>query len=230
MRFAVERVAVERFAVERFAVERVEVARFVVERAAAPRFAVPRAAPVLRPPAAVLRAPVPAARPRAAVVRPPAAAPRFAPPREDAGRPAAVRPLAARPRPRPVPASFSIVSIVAASAAEAVFFRISLPMREAVRVTFAAVREPAALRAPVARPRDAVVFFAVVRFAVVRDPVERDAVLRPVLREDVPFFAIAIVLLSEKLNFATQRLHQLGCYIVMCAQVQVLHVISCSKV
>jgi hypothetical protein len=108
-------------------------------------------------------------------------------------------------------------------------------MRVAVRVTFAAVPRPAALRAPVARPRDAVVFFAVVFFAVVRepverDPVERDALLRPVLRDDVPLFAIAVVLLSEKLNFATQRLHQLSNYVVTCAQVQVLHLVFCSKV
>jgi hypothetical protein len=90
-----------------------------------------------------------------------------------------------------------------------------------VRLTPVVLRDVAALRAVVLRAP--VVFFAVARDPVERDPVEREEV-------DLPVFAIAIVLLSEKLNFAPQRLHQLSNYVVACAQVQLMHCIFYQKV
>jgi hypothetical protein len=121
-----------------------------------------------------------------------------------------------------------MVSSVASSAAAAVRFRMVLPIRDAVPAARDAtrftplvdLRDVAALRAVVLR---APVERAVDFFAVERDPVERDPVVLPV-------FAIAIVSLSEKLDFAPQRLHQLCNYVVTCAQVQSLHGIFCLKV
>ena len=238
VRFAVERFAAERAAVARFAVPRVAPVFLAVDRAAV--FRVPRAAVVFRAPL-VLRAPVAlraaglravvlraaglraaglrAAGLRAAVLRAPVALPRAAVVRLAVPRLAVPR-APARLLP---PASFAIVSSVASSIEAAVFFRILLPIRVAVPAARAATR-----LTPVVLLRDV----AGLRAVVLRAPVDRAEVFFAVVREpvDLRVFAIAIVLLSEKLNFAPQRLHQLSNYIVTCAQVQSLHSYFYSKV
>jgi hypothetical protein len=91
---------------------------------------------------------------------------------------------------------------------------------------------PAARDATRFTPVDVLRDVAALRAVVFRAPVERADVFFAVERDpvDLAVFAIAIVLLSEKLNFAPQRLHQLSNYVVTCAQVQLLHCIFYQKV